>query len=143
MFRNFKLLSVILVAALMMLVAFAPLAAHADDDVYREGTVAGKMFKKLGRGVVNILTGWMEVPKHMAKRWRQYDPITGIIVGGVEGFGWAFCRTLTGAYDVISFPFAVPKDYQPLMQPEFLLPTIWGESIPEMDGVSGLRPLAP
>lgn len=118
-------------------------SANANDDTYREGTAATKIAHKLGRGVVNVFTGWIEIPKNMAKRWRQYDPITGIVVGGVEGLFMGFGRTATGFYDVFTFPLAIPENYQPLMEPEFILPSIWGESLPMMDPVSGLKPLAP
>ena len=99
------------------------------------------MFHKLGRGTVNLLTGWIEIPKNIAKRWREYDPFTGFIVGGCEGAAWGLGRTATGAYDMVTFFLPIPEDYQPLMEPEFILPGLWGASIPEMDPVSTLRPL--
>lgn len=100
------------------------------DDAYRENTDISKMFHKLGRGVSNILLGWVEIPRNIAKGWRQSDPFTGTITGTLKGFVWTVARTLGGAYEVISFPFPVPNDYQPIMEPEFILPTVWGERLP-------------
>ena len=88
------------------------------------------MLHKLGRGVVNVLTGWLEIPYYMAEEWKRTDPFTGIVVGGIKGIAWGWARTCTGFFDIVSFPFPIPKDYEPLMEPEFLLPEIWGEPFP-------------
>jgi putative exosortase-associated protein (TIGR04073 family) len=69
------------------------------------------MFRKLSRGTINILTGWVEVPKNIAIRWKDSDPFSGFIWGGIEGIGWGFARTVGGVYEVISFPFPYPDDY--------------------------------
>jgi putative exosortase-associated protein (TIGR04073 family) len=102
----------------------------ADEDVYRENSDINLMFHKLGRGLVNVLTGWIEIPKNVAKQWRETDPFTGLILGTIRGIGWGFGRTVAGVYEVVTFPFPIPRDYRPLMQPEFILPSIWGESLP-------------
>jgi putative exosortase-associated protein (TIGR04073 family) len=104
--------------------------AQVNEDVYRENTDIQKMFHKLGRGVSNVLLGWVEIPKNIAREWRNTEPFTGTIVGLIKGVGWAVARTLSGVYEVISFPFPVPRDYQPLMYPEFVMPSVWGERLP-------------
>lgn len=108
--------------------------SFASDEDYRN-SVASKMGKKLGRGIVNILTGWIEIPKNIAAEWRKTDPFTGFIVGGIEGIGWGWVRTVTGVYDTVTFLFPIPKDYEPLMEPEYILPDMWGEPLPMMDGM--------
>ena len=102
---------------------------------------AQKMFRKLGRGATNIFTGWMEIPKNISKQWRAYDPFTGFFVGGVEGVAWGVGRTMVGVYDTVTFFLPIPADYEPLMEPEFILPGIWGDPLPLMDPVSKLEPL--
>ena len=99
-------------------------------DLERENSCAGKMVNKLGRGVMNILFGWMEIPYNIAETWKKTDPFTGFIVGGIKGIFWGWARTMTGLFDVFTFPFPVPKDYEPLMEPENILPEIWGEPFP-------------
>lgn len=101
-----------------------------QDDYYREESDLGKMFHKLGRGVTNILFGWIELPRNIAREWRRSDPFTGTIVGTFKGIGWTIARTFVGVYEVISFPFPVPNDYVPIMMPEFVLPTVWGDRLP-------------
>jgi putative exosortase-associated protein (TIGR04073 family) len=101
-----------------------------DEDVYRDNSDIQKIFNKLGRGVVNVFTGWLEIPKTIAKEWRKTDPFTGTVVGLFKGLGWAVARTLVGFYEVLSFPFPVPRGYEPVMQPEYIMPTVWGERLP-------------
>ena len=91
---------------------------------------AQDMTRKLGRGVGNILTGWIEVPKNIAVNWEKTDPFTGLVVGSIKGIGWSWTRTVSGIYDVFTFPFPVPENYRPLMEPEFVLPSIWGAPLP-------------
>lgn len=105
-------------------------ASSYDEDIYRENSDIEKIFGKLGRGVVNVLTGWVEIPKTIAKEWRRTDPFTGTIVGFFKGLGWGVARTLAGFYEVVSFPFPVPRGYEPVMEPEYILPTVWGERLP-------------
>lgn len=120
--------AVIIVGALTLIPSQAQ--AQVDEDVYRENTDISKMFHKLGRGVSNVLLGWVEIPKTVAKEWRNTEPFTGTIVGSIKGFGYAVMRTFAGFYEIISFPFPVPRNYEPIMYPEFVMPSVWGERLP-------------
>jgi len=108
------------------------LAQDVDLGLEPERRDIALMFRKLGRGAVNVLTGWVEVPANIAEAWAETDPFTAIVVGGVEGIGWGFVRTATGVYEVVTFPFPFPDDYEPIIRPEFILPAIWGEPAPFM-----------
>lgn len=121
-----------LLAALVAFAASAPLAvsARSGDDLARENTEINKMFHKLGRGVSNVLLGWLEIPKTISQEWRKTEPFTGTIVGAIKGTGWAVARTLTGVYEIVTFPFPLPHGYDPIMYPEFITPTVWGERLP-------------
>lgn len=74
---------------------------------------------KLGRGVANTLTGWLEWPKHVAIGIfnANVNPIEGIAVGFVRGFGRAVERTGIGLYETFTFPL---PGYDPLLCPEFI-----------------------
>lgn len=128
------LLMVLAALAFILAVVVSPVSAQVErqhaDDRYRENTDLEKMAHKLGRGVTNLLFGWIEIPRQIAKGWRETEPFTGTIVGLVKGVGWGFARTVAGAYEIITFPFPVPRDYVPVMQPEFVLPTVWGDRLP-------------
>lgn len=123
------LLAALVVAALFMVAS--PRSTFADDEM-RDSSEAGLMLHKLGRGVVNLFTGVVEIPKNMAREWKRTDPITGITVGFFKGVGWGWTRTIAGGYEILTFPMPAPPGYVPLMEPEFVLTDIWGAAIPEL-----------
>ncbi|MCE5229151.1 exosortase system-associated protein, TIGR04073 family [bacterium] len=106
-------------------------ASFAQNVNYeRNQSDAGKMFHKLGRGVVNVVTCWVEIPRSITIQWENTDPVSGLFVGGIEGIGWGFARFATGVYEVFTFPFPVPSGFKPLIEPEFVITDIWGADIP-------------
>jgi putative exosortase-associated protein (TIGR04073 family) len=117
------------VAGLMICLAVST-AFAGSGEVYRQQTDSSKMMHKLGRGVVNVFTCWVEVPRNIAIEWEKTDPATGLVLGTVKGFGWGFSRLATGFYDAFTFPFPVPENYQPMLDPEFVITDIWGDPIP-------------
>jgi putative exosortase-associated protein (TIGR04073 family) len=87
----------------------------------QEGSMIEKMGKKLGRGIVNIATGWVELPKNIYDTSVDTNnPLMGITYGTLKGLGMTVVRTGAGAYDTVTFLFPVPQDYQPILQPEFV-----------------------
>lgn len=126
-------------AAAMSLAAGAAQAQAQYGDEYRENSAFGKMQDKLGRGIANILTGVVEVPKNISREWRKSDPITGLIVGGVKGVGYFGTRVVVGAYETVTFPIPVPANYEPLMFPPTPLPEVWGEQLPYFDRDGDMR----
>ncbi|MCX7019750.1 MAG: exosortase system-associated protein, TIGR04073 family [bacterium] len=122
-------------AAMAALLAFycATAAAQRYGDEYRETSTFGRMQNKLGRGLANVITGAIEIPKNISNEWRKSDPVTGVIVGGVKGIGWAATRVAVGAFETVTFPVPVPPNYEPLMQPALPLPGVWGEQLPYFD----------
>jgi putative exosortase-associated protein (TIGR04073 family) len=133
----------IALAATLAFILSAPMARAASGDVYRQESDAGKMMHKLGRGVVNVLTCWVEVPRNIAAEWEKTDPATGFVLGTVKGFGWGFARLATGVYETFTFPLPVPENYQPMLQPEFVLTDVWGDPIPGISEFSANDPNYP
>jgi putative exosortase-associated protein (TIGR04073 family) len=120
------------VLAVGLLVVLGAASQAQADDFTRNRKDISLMFHKLGRGAVNIMTGWVEVPKNIAIRWKETDPFSGTVWGGIEGIGWGIARTLGGVYEVVSFPFPYPEDYEPLIEPEYILTPLWGAPAPFM-----------
>jgi putative exosortase-associated protein (TIGR04073 family) len=118
-------------AGLIMILATG-MAHGAAGEVYRQQSDASKMMHKLGRGITNILTCWVELPRNVAIEWEKTDPVTGLILGSVKGVGWTFTRLVTGAYDTLTFPFPVPANYEPMLDPEFVVTDVWGDPIPSL-----------
>ena len=77
--------------------------------------------KKLGRGLANVLTGWVELPKNIYDTSVEENALSGMTMGLAKGLGMTIVRTGAGVYEVVTFPLPVPEDYQPVLEPEFVL----------------------
>ena len=66
---------------------------------------------KMGRGVVNILTGWMELPKQIHLGSQDENPVFGLGRGLLKGAGLTIIRSGVGLYEAVTFPLPYPKDF--------------------------------
>jgi putative exosortase-associated protein (TIGR04073 family) len=66
---------------------------------------------KMGRGMVNILTGWLELPKHLHLGTQASNPVTGMMTGLLKGAGLMLLRSGVGLYEAATFPLPVPKGF--------------------------------
>lgn len=80
--------------------AFLVPPAFAQDPIH-----------KMGRGLVNVLTGWIEIPKQVDLGRHKENPITGILGGFFRGATLGLLRTGVGVYETITFPMAYPNDF--------------------------------
>lgn len=80
---------------------------------------ANDAFTKLGRGVANTLTGWVEVPKNIQKTNEDENLLAACTLGLAKGVGMTIVRTGAGIFEAATFPFPVPKDYKPVLEPEY------------------------
>ena len=87
----------------------------------QETSTIKKISNKLVRGVINTITGWVEIPKNIYEIGSETgNPINGLLYGAQKGIGMSIVRTGTGLYDIVSFAFPWPEDYNTLIQPEFI-----------------------
>lgn len=77
--------------------------------------------KKLERGLVNIITGWVELPKNIYQTSKETNILAGVTIGLAKGLGMTVVRTGAGIYDTATFPFPLPKEYKPLLEPEYVM----------------------
>ncbi|MBI4353415.1 MAG: exosortase system-associated protein, TIGR04073 family [Candidatus Omnitrophica bacterium] len=86
------------------------------------GTVcfAQDPFTKLGRGVANTLTGWVELPKNIYTTSVEENAFAGITLGLAKGVGMTIVRTGAGVYEIVTFPFPIPENYKPILEPEYV-----------------------
>ena len=77
-------------------------------------------FTKLGRGVANTSTGWVELPKNIYNTSVQDNAFAGFTLGLAKGAGMALVRTGAGVYEVVTFPFPLPQDFRPILEPEYV-----------------------
>ena len=66
---------------------------------------------KMGRGVVNVLTGWLEVPKQIHLGSQEENPVMGIGRGVLKGAGLTLLRGGVGIYEALTFPLPYPKNF--------------------------------
>ncbi len=77
-------------------------------------------FTKLGRGVANTLTGWVELPKNIYNTSVEENAFAGITLGLAKGVGMTIVRTGAGIYEIATFPFPIPESYKPILDPEYV-----------------------
>ena len=93
------------------LILSSALPAYADNPA-----------RKLGRGVANVLTFVFEIPKGMGDVREKKGIIAGLTWGICQGAFNAVKRAAVGAYEIGTFPFPGPENYQPILKdPEFFL----------------------
>lgn len=91
----------------------------AIDDASPQEVVDG-MANKIGRGVANITTGWLEIPKQIYLTCREEGYAKGLTVGPLKGIGMTLVRTAAGLADTATFFIAYPGFYDPLFDPPYV-----------------------
>ena len=109
-----KLLKGIIICVVALMILNIASASYAQD-----------MGKKLYRGVINIVSGWIELPQNIYDAAAEHDFASGIIFGFPKGSWMAILRTGSGIYDTLTFPFPIPKGYGPVLEPEFVFKDKW------------------
>lgn len=99
---------IIVIVALMTILCMAT-TSYAQDPG-----------KKLMRGLANIITGWVELPKNIYETSVEDNVFAGITIGLAKGIGMTIVRTGAGVYETITFPFPIPEDYAPVLEPEYV-----------------------
>ncbi len=88
---------------------FLPSSAMADS-------YSTKVGEKLGNGIANAVTGFVEIPKTMIITGRRHGATYGMTAGLFTGLFHSVGRSLAGALDIATFP--VPTT--PIVQPNYV-----------------------
>jgi len=125
------MLRAMLIACALILVLLFNVCAYAQDenmDSTRESAAAIETnnipykhspINKFGRGLINTVTCWAEIPGQVAVVSKEQNPAIGMTLGLGEGMFTMLLRGATGLVDVFTF-FMPPYD-KPLMQPEYAI----------------------
>ncbi len=81
---------------------------------------AQNMLRKLGRGVANVTTSTLEVPKSIQESFYDDGPAAAATYGLLDGIYKFIVRTAVGVFEIVTFPFPIPEEYAPVVEPEFL-----------------------
>jgi len=82
-------------------------------------SIAEKMSFKLVRGVTNIATSIVELPKQTYLTGRNHGAI-GYVVGPIKGAGMTLYRCFIGITETLFFLVPQPGYYDPMIDPEFV-----------------------
>ncbi len=82
---------------------------------------ANSAVRKLGRGIANVVTSPLEVCVSVYHIFSTEGPAAAATYGVVDGVVKTTMRAGVGVFEVITFPFPFPAEYDPILEPEFLL----------------------
>jgi len=74
---------------------------------------------KAGRGFAAITTPFLEIPGNIMETSEREGPLAGWTAGLAKGIGMSIVRPPIGVYEVVTAPMAVPKNFEPILQPEY------------------------
>ncbi len=80
--------------------AFSMLAV---SPAAQAGDYATQSAGKFSRGIANLATGWLEVPKNISNESRASNAGVGLTYGTLKGAAHTVGRTLSGAVDTATF----------------------------------------
>ncbi|QXE93097.1 exosortase system-associated protein, TIGR04073 family [Geomonas subterranea] len=96
---------------------------HAADsrslDSASPQEVVDGMANKLVRGVANIATGWLEIPKQIYITCKEDGAAKCVTVGPLKGIGMTLVRTASGVGETATFFLAYPGFYDPYLDPAY------------------------
>ena len=78
------------------------------------------VFKKLGRGISNVITCPFELIAQPSRVNNSDGPTAAFTYGILQGVAMTCFRGVVGVYEIVTFPIPVPKHYGPILtNPEF------------------------
>ena len=92
--------------------------AYATSEQQPEA-ITGMMAAKFGRGVTNIATAVVEIPKQTVLMGRDMGPV-GYLVGPFSGLLMTGYRAIVGVTETVFFMVPAPGYYDPFIDPEFV-----------------------
>lgn len=110
--RKVLLLSVVLCAFALL----GPGLAAADQQ---PEMIAEKMAVKLTRGVTNIVTSIVELPKQTVLTTREMGA-AGMVVGPIKGVGMTVYRGVVGIAETLFCMVPQPGYYDPMIDPTYV-----------------------
>ena len=106
-----------------------------DFKVHEDASAHYSAGDKLVRGLANFFTGFIEIPRNISNTTQERSLLEGWTVGLAKGVGYTGLRMLSGVYETVTFPFPVPRNYEPIIRPEY----VWEASGPSCIGRSERR----
>ena len=116
------------VACAAVLVMGAASAAAAIDETKGGPSYVSGSLRKLGRGIANVATCPIELPRTIEKVSLRDGYVAGATVGILQGVWRTILRGAVGVFEVVTFPIEVTEGFKPLLKPEFAFGgDVWDE----------------
>ena len=112
----FSSISMAVLSTLLFLNFAAPCFAQEPP---RPETIVEKMSFKLTRGVTNVATSIVELPKQSYLTVRDQGNV-GYVIGPLKGFGMTIYRAFIGPVETVFFMVPQPGYYDPMIYPVFV-----------------------
>ena len=107
--------SVELMFPILIVLLLALVPSGLAVDLEPEGT----MSRKLQRAFLNVALAPIEISYELKKARLQETAIPNWFIGTLRG-GFAMVgRMIIGIYELVTFPIPIPKNYEPVIYPEF------------------------
>ena len=72
-------------------------------------------FEKGGRGLSNVLFGWLEIPLNIDRRYSPHDNVGSMLTGTAVGVFKGVIRTGVGLYETVTFFLPYPENFAPIL----------------------------
>ena len=105
-------------AALLLATLALTTPAFAQDGPKPE-FIAEKMAFKFARGVTNLATAVVELPKQSYLSVRDRGTV-GYVIGPLKGIGMTAYRAFIGAAETVFFLVPQPGYYDPMIEPDYV-----------------------
>lgn len=102
----------------LALVLLVSAQVHANNEQQPEN-IAAKMAVKFARGVTNIVTAPLEIPKQTVLITRDLG-FPGVLVGPIGGVLMTGYRVVIGVAETVFFMVPAPGYYDGMIEPEFV-----------------------
>ena len=99
----------------LLLLLIAPHFAAADNSPQGNSHMA-RVGEKLGAGIANVSTGFVEIPRTMIASSKKNGIPNGVTAGFVTGIMHTIGRTLCGTLDLVTFMIPTKS----LVHPEYV-----------------------
>ena len=110
----------IFTAALPLLLLLTIANPVFAEETQKTDVVIEKMSFKLVRGITNMATCIVEIPKQTYLTSRERGGAVGFVVGPLKGIGMTLYRAFTGVTETALFLVPQPDYYGPMIDPEFV-----------------------
>jgi putative exosortase-associated protein (TIGR04073 family) len=113
-------------AALFCCILGGPLCAAAIAENFNTiensspQEIMNGMGNKAARGIANIATGWLELPKQIYTTSKEEGTVKGIFVGPMKGIGMTLIREFSGVAEFTTFFVSYPGFYSPYFDPAYV-----------------------